>query len=142
MFRHYTVRRKLGVTFALLVLAFLVAHPIDLRAQAPVVGGGNPLLNAPFGAIPPGSYPASQGPSGLTDLGNGMALGRSSKNDVSPLLRDIPPMPVKSRSPREENENPSVPVAHKDVPDTVVQKFMAPFAMPTPTLNFDGIPFP
>ncbi len=74
---------------------------------------------------------------------NGVISGESYKNDVSPALRDIPPAPLVKGNPRIENENPSLmPHNHLDQLDTVVQKFIAPLVMPTPILNFDGIPFP
>ena len=42
----------------------------------------------------------------------------------------------------EANSNPTNQNTHIDGDDTVVQSFLAPEAMPTPILNFDGIGFP
>ena len=51
------------------------------------------------------------------------------------------------RAEREANENPRIPLSHKDEPDTVVQRFMnmsdfLTVDMPSPLLNFNGIQFP
>src|SRR6266566_4540861 len=73
---------------------------------------------------------------------NGVIWGKSYKNDVSPPLRDIPQIPVKALKEEDAHRNPFVAAQYADHPDPVVQRFMAPLAMPTPILNFDGIPFP
>ena len=72
-------------------------------------------------------------------------VGASYHNDTSPPLRDIPPAPYVGKQQREANANPKIPHTHLDQPDPVVQNthLAAPgAAMPTPILNFDGIPFP
>jgi len=72
----------------------------------------------------------------------------SYQNDTSIPLRKMKPHPVVSKTQREANENPKIPTTHKDSPDLVVQdRFdvltnMAIPNMPSPILNFDGIPFP
>src|SRR5205085_11618618 len=109
MFRRYILARKAGVLLALSVLALLVAHPWNLRASTTTGGAVGAVrepslkVDAPFGAIPPGAYPAGQAGAGPIATGNGMAVGRSYKNDTSPPLRDIPPAPIKKGAPREEN---------------------------------------
>jgi cell division septation protein DedD len=80
-----------------------------------------------------------------------LQVGVSYHNDVSQPMRD---MPVSSNAERrgdlerEANENPKVPYRHNDSPDPVIQSrpasaldLVAP-DLPTPILNFDGIPFP
>src|SRR5215216_1708308 len=73
----------------------------------------------------------------------------SYQNDTSIRLRDMKPQPVMSKTEREANKNPKIPTnKHKDSPDPVVQdRFdvlgnLAIPNMPSPILNFDGIPFP
>ena len=80
----------------------------------------------------------------LTTAGNGVIVGHSYKNDVSPPLRDMPQIPVKALDqPHEQFNLPTgTGTAHKDAPDTVVQRVFGALAMPAPILNFDGIPFP
>ena len=69
--------------------------------------------------------------------------GTSYRNDTSPPLRDMEPVPYGFEGDREANENPKVPLVHKDSPDEVVQDqpVVAP-NIPGTTLNFDGIVYP
>src|SRR5437762_12290139 len=67
-------------------------------------------------------------------------------SDISPALRDQPAWPVQTRQAHEAAENPYIDTHHVDQPDFVVQKSsllgqLAPH-IPTPILNFDGIPYP
>ncbi len=81
---------------------------------------------------------------------------RDYHHDVSPALRDLPTLwPPKERKKgdeaelREANLNPKLPhPGHVDAPDPVIQNprvsalaLLAP-SIPSPILNFDGIPFP
>ena len=67
---------------------------------------------------------------------------RDYKHDTSPPLRDIQPRPIPPHPLHEETEPRSTGIQHHDAPDTVVQNTLAPLAMPSTTLNFNGIPFP
>jgi len=83
-------------------------------------------------------------PSGLNGQ-QGIIAGRSYHNDTSPPLRSMPQVPFgspKGKAEHEANPNPSTGIPHQDRPDTVVQRQLAPFAMPTPILNFEGIDNP
>src|SRR6476660_7460222 len=73
---------------------------------------------------------------------SGVTSGTSYKNDVSPALRDMPPVTYLGGKEHEASTNPAIRSAHSDTKDSVVQKVMAPLAMPAPILNFNGIPFP
>ena len=76
---------------------------------------------------------------------SGIVVGHSYHNDTSPPLRDMVQIPMKGVEDRDAHEairNPQIANNHIDRPDTVVQSTMAPEAMPTPILNFNGIPFP
>ena len=78
---------------------------------------------------------------------SGITVGHSYHNDTSPALRDMRQMPIKphlaeDEEGREANKNPSNPKVNIDSADAAVQSAMAPDAMPTPVLNFDGIPYP
>src|SRR3989475_8830683 len=83
------------------------------------------------------------------DQKSNVIVGASVHNDTSPPLRDMKQEKVSKKVEHEANENPKVPASlkHKDSPDTVVQGFslllslLAP-NVPSPLLNFDGIPFP
>src|SRR6266542_1986624 len=75
---------------------------------------------------------------------SGVIVGTSYHNDASPPLRDLQQVPIQSLGEREANENPRLPIEHKDGPDEVVQDHHAISvpSIPGTTLNFDGIPFP
>jgi hypothetical protein len=107
--------------------------------------GGSPTLGGvalPSGArLTNADYTTAAAP--LVDVGHGIQMGQSYKNDVSPPLRSIPPLPWTAGAKREANENPPlISSGHTNVPDAVVQKAFGPLAMPAPSLSFDGIPFP
>src|SRR5262245_49882417 len=76
-----------------------------------------------------------------------MQVTASYHNDVSRPLRDLAAEYVPQvRQEREAAENPKIPNSHVDSPDQVVEKssllrLLAP-SLPTPILNFNGIPFP
>ena len=72
----------------------------------------------------------------------GVTVGRDYKHDVSPPLRDIKPVVMPPRHEHEANINPHVNTGHTDQPDPVVQSSLSAVAMPSPILNFNGIPFP
>jgi hypothetical protein len=71
----------------------------------------------------------------------------SAHNDVSPAMRDVEPWPVQRVQEHEAAANWKVWTGqHKDMPDQVVQTKsllgqLAP-SIPSPILNFAGIPFP
>src|SRR5256886_187921 len=85
---------------------------------------------------------------GQEQTGN-VQVGNSVHNDTSAPLRDMKPAKVERKVEREANENPKVPASkkHVDSADPVVQSAGAVSAfanlnMPSPLLNFDGVPFP
>src|SRR5262249_30236977 len=84
------------------------------------------------------------------DRQSSVISGVSYRNDTSQPLRDIPPVAYGFR-PGGEHEgpaNPKIPFHHVDQPDAAVQdpaisrKALASPSIPSPLLNFDGIPFP
>ncbi|MEO5952440.1 MAG: S-layer homology domain-containing protein [Chloroflexia bacterium] len=64
---------------------------------------------------------------------------KASYADTSPALRDIPPAADIPRASENENPLPYKP-ANQGIVDPVVQTFFGPLAMPTPIVNFAGIP--
>jgi N-acetylneuraminic acid mutarotase len=74
----------------------------------------------------------------------GMRVGHSSRNDVSPALRSMPRIKYGPTARGEAAENPSLLKGRKlqSRRDTVVQKTVPGRNMPSPILNFNGIPFP
>jgi hypothetical protein len=79
---------------------------------------------------------SAQGP------GGNITVGRDYKHDVSPPLRTIRPPVSPPRHEHEVNINPHINSGHQDQPDPVVQSSPFAAAMPSPLLNFNGIPFP
>ncbi len=100
----------------------------------------------------------------LVGVNSSKAKGRSARtgqissvqayqHDLSPALRDLPsmwpPKETKEGEEREANLNPKLPLPyHVDTPDALVENprvsalaLLAP-SIPSPILNFDGIPFP
>ena len=76
---------------------------------------------------------------------HGFKTGMSYQNDVSLPLYYLPAWDGEKEGDedKEAAENPKLPNHHIDSPDPVIQHTMAPSTqMPTPVLNFDGIPFP
>ena len=68
--------------------------------------------------------------------------GRSVRNDVSRPLREIPAGPLVLQ-PQHLQLEPLAEISDEQAqPDPVVQKSLAPAAMPSPILNFDGVGFP
>ena len=76
---------------------------------------------------------SAQGPGGVTVI-------HDYKRDVSPPVRSIRPLPV-SRAQHEKSHLRRTS-QHQNEADPVVQNFAFPAAMPSPLLNFNGIPFP
>ncbi|HMA33428.1 MAG TPA: hypothetical protein VKY74_03025, partial [Chloroflexia bacterium] len=109
-------------------------------AGGPAAGKpGGPQLNAPAGGaavFPAGDSPLAAGE--RRRLPNGTIVGRDDHHDLSPPLRDIPPVAALPRHEGPENPLPSH-LAGGHVVDSVVQRFFGPLAMPAPSLTFDGI---
>ena len=94
----------------------------------------------------PGASLLAQKPSQQMTQQPGWQVVASYRNDVSPPLRDIAAAwpPQLSESSHEAHEILRIPHHHIDRPDPVVQnKLLSRLAanIPSPILNFDGIPF-
>jgi hypothetical protein len=118
--------RRVGVVVGLFALALLV--------QAAVVFAG--------GSTRTGAQAVSaSAPVAMTGASGRVYVGHSYKNDVSPALRGIPALPLKPVPEREAAPNPRIG-RHRDQADHLVQSELASPNMPSPTLSFNGIPFP
>jgi len=115
--------RRAGVVVGLLAVGVLVQATV-------VLAGGSARTKAP--AALSGNAPIQTGH---------VFVGHSYKNDVSPVLRDIPALPLKPVPEHEANPNPRIG-RHRNTADSAVQRSLAAPNMPGTTLNFDGIPFP
>jgi Divergent InlB B-repeat domain/PASTA domain len=126
---------------------FLGALPGHKRGAAVVVGALALALSVEAGTVLAGAAPSPFGhgpvPRSPVAVGSShVVVGHSVKNDVSPALRTLRPVPLASRPEREANPNPLLISRHHDAPDPVVQQKPAKANMPSPNLNFEGIPFP
>jgi hypothetical protein len=72
----------------------------------------------------------------------GVTVGRDYKHDVSPPLRTMKPVITPPRHEHEANVNPHITTGHTNLSDPVVQSSSIAAAMPSPILNFNGIPYP
>ncbi len=95
-------------------------------------------LAAPTGGSTVRAAPAQGG----TPSGGSMIVGSSYHNDTSAAVRDLPARPLSSGTQQGTREAMRTPARHKDALDSVVQKQLAPAAMPAPIRNFDGIGYP
>src|SRR5690349_16282441 len=114
------------IALTVLLLAVVVFVPAS-RAQVARISNAVLLLPKTALSLPSkaagGSAPIpSARPAGKEPPGSSVIVGASYHNDTSPPLRDIKPMPMASRGETEANENPRLPVHHKDSPDSAVQR--------------------
>ncbi len=142
-----TSNRHMRVLFAAFVLLLIVLAPSLLRAQdssAPSAAQGG--MSAPSGAVSLTGTGGAQSQVNVPPMrptSNGMVVGYSYKNDVSPPLRDIVPIPVAMKPGEAERELEQIPlIGHVNRPDTVVQRdfgSLSSLAMPATFRNFDGL---
>jgi hypothetical protein len=131
----------------LIIILAVAGWAIRMTPNAPLFAevGTSPGPLAPAGlpAGDKGGPPVSD--SGLTPAGNGIEVGTSVKNDLSPPLRDIKPLPPYIGALEAEHENPPIPlVGHKDEPDGALQTTFGPLdagapSIPAPLANWEGI---
>ena len=131
--RAATRRRRTAV--------FIGAAFVLLAVESSVVlAGGSPLHHAKASAraANPIAIAASH-----ASAGSKVIVGHSVKNDTSPALRSMPPIPLTPSREHQEVRNPFIPNGKSSVgPDRALQTRHFPNSMPNPILNFDGIPFP
>jgi hypothetical protein len=136
--RKMKMKAKLIIALAvnLVLIGLLVVPQIIEAKRFTWLGAGTDVSAAP--AVKVGA--------GQNQQGN-VQVGTSERNDTSKPLRDMKQLPLVKREEREANENPKLPNNHIDSADPVVQgansvRAFAGLNMPSPLLNFDGVPFP
>jgi hypothetical protein len=120
------------VLFGVLILVLSLGASVVLAGGSARVssGSGSPAVKAD-----------TSGP-GLQKVGD-VYVGHSYRNDATVPLRRMPALPMQpTREHTEANPNPKLKIQHHDQQDTKVQSKLASPNMPSPILNFDGIPFP
>ena len=126
------------------VALILVLAGAGRAIQAPNSAGPRAPTGGMFRAGPSGPGGAQQTGTSVqlsAPTANGIVVGTDYRHDVSPPLRDLPPLPFGFGTRKDEaDENRSLPVpGHVDTPDPVVQRIMGPRAMPNPIVSFEGI---
>jgi uncharacterized repeat protein (TIGR01451 family) len=125
--------------------AFVLAAAFAaVSVQAGIVWAGDAATTSNGGrAVGPSQNRALRSESALPrQAGRHVLVGHSYKNDVSRPLRVVPAVPYNAT--RERSTIPSFKIhhSHRNAPNAARQtKAFAP-KMPSPILNFDGIPFP
>jgi hypothetical protein len=133
------VKRKRR-TFAFGGALFFGALVVLLSLGVSVVLAGGSATQPSKGSAASKAVNATASP---TRLANGFTVGRSYHNDASLPLRRMPALPMgPTREHIEANPNPKLKIRHQDRQDRTVQQRLASPNMPSPILNFDGIPFP
>jgi N-acetylneuraminic acid mutarotase len=129
------MRAPRGKTIAGALLAALFLASIALA--------GNSLSGGATKSARPVAHPASAKTVAKKSF-TGAKVGRSYKNDISRPVRAMAQSHGAMQPLHVAAENPSL-VGGKDLPafaDPVVQRTLPKSQMPSPMLNFDGIPFP
>src|SRR5207302_2205155 len=129
-------RLVIALAAALLAITVVVLPQIIGAKHYTWLGAGRDVSAAPAVNVSAGQNQQAQ-----------VTVGVSDRNDTSKPLRDMKQLPVEQKAEHEANENPKLPNHHIDSADPVVQgpNSLMAFAglnMPSPLLNFDGVPFP
>src|SRR5437870_4076114 len=111
-------RRGAAIGLGAIVVALLVE-------ASSVLAGASPLSRYSH-AIPAPRAPV------LVGRTPKVVVGHSVKNDVSPALRTLRPVPSAPRPEREANDNPLLASRHHNAADPVVQHTLAKPNMPSP----------
>jgi hypothetical protein len=134
-------------TITLGVLAVLVAVGATVGLVRGSSGGSTkpslvgPRLAAAGMGVPSSASNSGSGAAGAT-VGHGVIVGHAVAHSLTAPLRTLPRAPFRIRPEHEAIRNHVLVSKHHDAPDPVVQHRLARPNMPSPTLNFDGIPFP
>jgi hypothetical protein len=107
-----------------------------LVGASSVLARASPLSRYSHAVPVPRTPTATEGVSGKVIVGHAVAHART------PALRSLPPVPFRLQPEHEANPNPVLGSKYSAAHDPVVQRKLARPRMPSPILNFDGIPFP
>jgi hypothetical protein len=121
-----------ALLFGVLALVLSLGAGVVLAGGSTVSSGNDPAA---------GKAANPSGPA-LQKVGN-VLVGHSYKNDSTRALRRMPALPMQPTHERvEANPNPALGIRHHDQQDRSVQRSLAAPNMPSPILNFNGIPYP
>jgi hypothetical protein len=121
-----------SVLFGALILVLSLGASVVLAGGSTTVRSGNDS-----------AADKAANPSMALQKAGSVWVGHSYHNDSTVSLRRMPALPMQpTREHTEANPNPKLKIPHQDRVDTKVQSKLASPNMPSPILNFDGIPFP
>ncbi|HMA36379.1 MAG TPA: hypothetical protein VKY74_18125, partial [Chloroflexia bacterium] len=144
MYRRSRSQVATLVLLALVAMASWSLQGSQSGATLPAAGSAR-MGNSSFSA--PAALAGAPGV-GVSNTSHPTVVGQSLKNDVSPALRDIKPVPPVARATGREADDKGLRlpiVGHKDVADSVVQTGFGPPGasvspmIPSPTGGWDGI---
>lgn len=143
MFKKHRRLLRVGALGLLLLLVTQVGLLIASQRGEQAAPGVLRPAGAPAGSAST-SAATNADPS---QVGNGVLVGSSYHNDISPQLRNIAPVQVKLGQRVAENENPPIRIpGFKDQADTVIQRTFGNLDgavnIPSPIGTFEGIDFP
>jgi hypothetical protein len=136
-------RGYLQAAVLLLLLALVVQMSGQVRDQVASSNGPRPMGVA---GVPASGAVGSVAEAPVTVLPDGTIIGHSVKNDVSPALRDIKPIPAAAwttvrEMPEPKGEGSAEGIVAPPVSDAVAQRTFGfgTLAMPGPLQNFAGV---
>src|SRR5688500_8207485 len=141
-----TNKRRVSMQGGILLLLFTLLSSAgwQVRGQASSSATSDMRPMGVSGGVSASSENVVEAP--VVDAGNGTLVGHSVKNDVSPALRNIAPLPAAPwhtvrEMPEPRGENSGTADTAGPVNDPVVQKSFGPgaLAMPAPMLDFAGV---
>jgi uncharacterized repeat protein (TIGR01451 family) len=130
--------RALGGGRVAIVVGVFLLVALAAGASSVLAGGGLTGMRA-RGDVP---VPRASVSPKKSRYSPSIIVGRSLKNDLSRPLRLMPAKPIRPGAEHEASPNPRPVSRHKDLLDAARQTKRFSPNMPSPTLNFDGIPFP
>jgi len=130
------VTRRSQLTILAAIVASLALVAAFVLTNKPSSG---PRLDAPAAGT---RVTAAQSASGPVDVGHGVLVGASQKNDHSPALRTIKPTPPKPLPADEDQGDAHVDRSPVKANDPVRQTSQPATTIPSTALNFEGIDFP
>jgi uncharacterized repeat protein (TIGR01451 family) len=131
------ITRRRRATFVLAAALAVVS------VQAGIVWAGDAATTTDGARAAAASRNGTSGPALPKQVGRHVFVGHSYKNDISRSLRAVPALPYKRSRQR---VIPAFKIRHShsraSVPDAARQTKASAPKMPSPILNFDGIPYP
>src|SRR5919108_6231929 len=125
------VRTRRGILVLAAVAAALLVEAAVVLAGASPLSVYNHSVRVPRGPVV-----------AKNAAGSKVIVGHAVAHFRTPPLRSMTPAPFTWQPAHEASPNPLLRSKPRTATDPVVQRTLAPPHMPSPLMNFDGIPFP